>query len=78
MLYYDATGDAGRPQNCPMLFVVAAKDELVDNNENGIKAYNLATGPKKLVTIPNITHYDIYSEGRLEAAKLESHGSISI
>jgi dipeptidyl aminopeptidase/acylaminoacyl peptidase len=30
----------------------------------------LARGPKKLVTIPGITHYGIYREAREQATKL--------
>lgn len=43
-----------------MQFVVAEKEELMDNKENGILAYQRAKGPKNLVTIPEITHYGVY------------------
>ena len=47
-----------------MLFIIAEKEELFDNRDHGIKAHELAKGPKKLVTIPKITHYGIYKEAR--------------
>ena len=32
--------------------------------------YERAKGPKKLVTIPGITHYGIYTTARVEATRL--------
>jgi uncharacterized protein len=49
-----------RIPNCATQFVVAEKDELVDNKANGIRAYERAKGPKNLVSILNIDHYGIY------------------
>jgi uncharacterized protein len=43
-----------------MQFVVAEKEELMDNKDNGLLAYQRAKGPKNLVTIPEITHYGVY------------------
>jgi len=62
--------DAGKAPHCAMLFIIAGKEELFDNRDHAIKAHELAKGPKKLVTIPNITHYGIYSEARQQAQKL--------
>jgi len=42
----------------------------MNNKDHGIKAYERAKGPKKLVTIPKITHYGVYGEARPEAQKL--------
>ena len=67
---YTPIEDIERAPNCAMQFVVAGKEELVNNRENGIKAYERARGPKNLVTIPNITHYGIYTEARERAQKL--------
>ena len=52
-----------------MLFIIAGKEELFDNRDHGIKAHERAKGPKKLITIPNITHYGIYNEAREQARK---------
>jgi dipeptidyl aminopeptidase/acylaminoacyl peptidase len=49
---------------------VAEKEELFDNRDHGVKAHERAKGLKKLVTIPNITHYGIYTEAREQAQKL--------
>lgn len=49
-----------RAPNVAMQFVVAEKEELMDNKDNGIMAYQRAKGPKNLVTIPEITHYGVY------------------
>ncbi len=49
-----------RIPNCATQFVVAEKDELVDNKTNGIRAYERAKGRKNLVSIPGIDHYGIY------------------
>jgi dienelactone hydrolase len=46
--------------NVAMQFVVAEKEELMDNKDNGVLAYQRAKGPKNLVTIPEITHYGVY------------------
>lgn len=62
--------EAAKAPGCAMLFIIAEKEELFDNRDHGIKAYQRAKGPKKLVTIPNITHYGIYKEGRAQAQKL--------
>ena len=45
-------------------------EELFDNKDHAILAYQRATGVKKLVSIPNIKHYGIYREARGEAQKL--------
>src|SRR5260370_41771936 len=51
-----------RAPNVAMQFVVAEKEELMDNKGNGILAYQRAKGPKNLVTIPEITHYGVYMQ----------------
>jgi uncharacterized protein len=71
LMYYAPVEDAAKAKDCAMLFIVAEKEELFDNRDHGIKAYQRAKGPKKLVTIPNISHYGIYNEGRAQAQKLE-------
>lgn len=49
-----------RAPNVAMQFVVADKEELMDNKANGVLAYQRVKGPKNLVTIPEITHYGVY------------------
>ncbi len=44
----------------PVLFVVAEKDELFDNKEHAFAAAEVLTGPKRVIEIPGITHFEIY------------------
>jgi dipeptidyl aminopeptidase/acylaminoacyl peptidase len=62
--------ELSRAPRCAMQFVIAGKEELFDNKDHALKAYERVQGPKNLVTIPNITHYGIYYEARKEAQRL--------
>ena len=53
-----------------MLFVLAENEELFDNKDHGLKAFERARGPKMLIVIPKIKHYGIYREARKQAQKL--------
>jgi dipeptidyl aminopeptidase/acylaminoacyl peptidase len=59
----------------PTLLVLAEKEELMDNKQNGAKVYEIIQAKKNvpvaLHTIKDITHYGIYKEGFEEATKLE-------
>ncbi|MGD9647563.1 MAG: alpha/beta hydrolase [Pirellulales bacterium] len=66
---YAPVEDAGKAPGCAMLFVIAENEELFDNREHGIAAYERAQGPKKLVVIPKIKHYGVYLEARDAALK---------
>lgn len=70
MIDYAPVEDVARAERCAMLFLVAEKEELFDNADHGLKAHARARGPKKLVTIPGITHYGIYGEARPRAQAL--------
>jgi uncharacterized protein len=70
LMNYAPVEEAGKAPNCAMLFITAGKEELFDNRDHGMKAHDLAKGPKKLVTIPDITHYGIYNEARQQAQQL--------
>jgi dienelactone hydrolase len=70
MMNYAPVDDVAQAKGCAMLFILAEKEEYFDNKDHGIKAHERATGPKKLVVIPGITHYGIYGEARPEAQKL--------
>jgi dipeptidyl aminopeptidase/acylaminoacyl peptidase len=69
-LDYTPVEDVNRAPNCAMQFVIAEKEELFDNRDHGIKAYNSFKGPKNLVVVPKITHYGIYYEAWGQANKL--------
>ncbi len=46
--------------NRPVMWIVAEKEELI-NNENAAKAaYDLHTGPKEYHVLPGITHFEAY------------------
>ena len=66
---YAPVDDADKAPNCAMLFIVAENEELFDNRQHGVLAYQRAKGPKRLITLPNITHYGVYLEARGEALK---------
>jgi dienelactone hydrolase len=66
---YAPIEDIGRCKGCAKLFLIAEHEELFDNKEHAILAYERATGVKKLVTIPGITHYGIYQEARGRAQR---------
>jgi dipeptidyl aminopeptidase/acylaminoacyl peptidase len=70
LMNYAPVDESDKAPTCAMLFIIAEKEELFDNRDHGIKAHERAKGPKKLVTIPNITHYGIYREAREQAQKL--------
>jgi dienelactone hydrolase len=55
---------------CAMMFIIAENEELFDNREHAILAHERAQGPKKLITIPGITHYGVYLQARDECQKL--------
>jgi dienelactone hydrolase len=52
--YLKAIGDR------PVLLIPAEKEELINNKENAIAAIDVLTGPKKLLIVPGITHFEIY------------------
>ena len=70
MMNYAPVEDVGKAPGCAMLFIIAEKEEYFDNKDHAIKAHNRARGPKKLVTIPGISHYGIYGPARPQAQKL--------
>jgi pimeloyl-ACP methyl ester carboxylesterase len=51
----------------PALFVLAEKEELYSNVFNGRMACERVQGPRKMVILPKITHYDIYGLERTRA-----------
>jgi dienelactone hydrolase len=64
---YAPIEDIGRCKNTAKLFIIAENEELFDNKDNAILAFERAPGVKKLVTIPGIKHYGIYNEARKRA-----------
>jgi dienelactone hydrolase len=64
---YAPIEDIDRCKDCAKLFIIAENEELFDNKDHAILAYNRAEGIKKLVTIKGIKHYGIYNEARRRA-----------
>ena len=60
---------AGRV-SAPALFVLAKNEELFSNTNNGQLACERVTGPRKLVMLPDITHYGVYDAERDRAIRL--------
>jgi len=67
--------DAAAKIKVPTLIVMAEKEELMDNTQNGAKVYDIIAARKSVPvarhTIKDIGHYGIYREGFAEATKLE-------
>jgi hypothetical protein len=59
----DEAGDVSQPA----LFVLAEKEELFSNVFNGQRACERVQGPRKMVILPKITHYDVYGLERERA-----------
>ncbi|MEX0978253.1 MAG: CocE/NonD family hydrolase [Pirellulales bacterium] len=55
-----------------VLFLLAGKEELINNDRAGKAAYEQIKGPKKLVVYPDIGHFDIYIEENFERASNEA------
>lgn len=60
MIRYAPVDMADQAPGCAMLFIIAEKEELFDNRDHAIKAHDRAKGPKKIITVPGITHYGVY------------------
>jgi uncharacterized protein len=50
--------------------VLSETEEYLNNEEHGIRAYQQHRGPKNLVVIPGISHYDIYGKAWQQAHEL--------
>ncbi len=67
---YAPVEDIARANKCAVQIVIAEKEELFDNRNHGIKAYERHQGVKRLVNVPKIMHYGIYYEARKQAQDL--------
>jgi len=67
---YAPVEDAAQVRDAAVLFVVAEKEELFDNEAQGRRAYErMPSAKKKYVTIPGISHFGVYREAREQAVK---------
>ena len=69
-LQYFPVEEVNLAPQAAMQFVVAGSEELFDNKDHGVRAYESFKGVKRFVNIPNIKHYGIYSEAHDQALKL--------
>jgi len=69
-LLYAPIDDIPAIKQCAILIIDAEKEELFDVRKQGELAFQRATGPKKRVVIPGVSHYDIYGKSREHATTL--------
>src|SRR6185295_7082843 len=70
LMRYAPIEEAGKLKDAAVLFIVAEKEELFNNEDQGKLAYNRMAGTKKkYISIPDITHYGVYREQREQAVK---------
>jgi fermentation-respiration switch protein FrsA (DUF1100 family) len=50
----------------PVLFIVAEKEQLMNNRDHAYAAMEVLTGPKKLISVPGITHFEMYINDAFE------------
>jgi pimeloyl-ACP methyl ester carboxylesterase len=60
----------GLASTCAVQLVLAGRDELFDVRPVIAAFDELKAGPKNLVTLPDVGHYDIYGKARAEADSL--------
>ena len=70
LMGYASIEEIGQCERVAKLLIIAEKEELMDNRQHAILAYEQATGIKKLVTIKGIKHYGIYAENGQEAQQV--------
>lgn len=64
--YLKAVGDR------PVLLIPAGNEELINNRENAYAAIEVLTGPKKLIEVPGITHFEMYINEAFEISSNEA------
>jgi uncharacterized protein len=52
----------------PVQFIVAEKDELINNERSPHAAYEMLTGPKNYIMVPGITHFEMYVNEAFETS----------
>jgi uncharacterized protein len=68
---YAPVDDVNMAPDCAIQFVLAEHEELMNNRNQGIKAYeNFKSSRKNLVIVPGISHYGIYGIARAQAQQL--------
>jgi dienelactone hydrolase len=62
--------DITRVNTVAFQFVLSEHEQYLNNEEHAIAAYKRYRGPKNLVVLKDITHYDIYGKAREQAHRL--------
>jgi hypothetical protein len=65
--------EAAAKIKAPMLILVAEKEELMNNEENGKKVFDILQGnnvPAEYHVLPSITHYGVYREAFTDATRI--------
>jgi hypothetical protein len=52
----------------PVLFIVAEKEELFNNRDHAYAAAELLTGPSQVISVPGITHFEMYINEAFEVS----------
>ena len=52
----------------PVQFIVAGNEELFSNKDNAYAAAEVLTGPKKVIEVPNTTHFEMYINDAFEVS----------
>jgi dienelactone hydrolase len=55
-----------RIEKLPVQFIVAEKEQLFRNQDNSYAAADVLTGPKKVISVPGITHFEMYIDEAFE------------
>ena len=69
-LQYFPVEEVNLAPNTALQFIIAGNEELFNNKDHAIRAYEAFKGAKRFVNIPNIKHYGIYYEAHDQALKL--------
>ena len=67
---YNPLEDITRGKSVAYQFVLSENEQYLKNEEHAIAAYRRYEGPKNLVILPGINHYDIYGKARQKAHEL--------
>ena len=67
---YNPLEDITRVTTTAFQFVLSEREQYLNNEEHAIAAYRRYTGPKNLIVVPGISHYDVYDKARVEVHAL--------
>jgi uncharacterized protein len=67
---YNPLDDITQGKSVAYQFVLSEHEQYLNNEEHAIAAYKRYQGPKNLITIPGISHYDVYGKARKQVHEL--------